>query len=74
MKAPVDYFKKVSSVSVDDVKQFMKEKEPGEYNLIDVRQPGEYEVEHIPGAQLIPVGQIDDRAHEINPEKPTIVY
>ena len=74
MKAPADYFKKVPSMSVDEAEEFMREKEPDEYNLIDVRQSREYEVEHIPGAQLIPVGQIDDRAHEINPEKPSIVY
>jgi rhodanese-related sulfurtransferase len=74
MKAPADYFKRVSSMSVNEVKHFMKEKEPLEYNLIDVRQPREYEVEHIPGAQLIPVGQIDDRTREISPDKPTIVY
>jgi rhodanese-related sulfurtransferase len=74
MKVPADYFKKVSSMSIDDVKQFMRQKEPDKYNLIDVRQPREYEVEHIPGAHLIPVGQIDGRAHEIDKEKPTIVY
>ncbi|MBE0427430.1 MAG: rhodanese-like domain-containing protein [Nitrospirae bacterium] len=74
MKVPSDYFKKVSSMSVDEVKQFMRENEPGEYNLIDVRQPEEYEIKHIPGAQLIPVGQIDDRANEVNPERPTIIY
>lgn len=61
-------------MSIDEVKQFMREKEPDEYNLIDVRQPREYELEHIPGAKLIPVGQIDSRAHEISQEKPTIVY
>jgi rhodanese-related sulfurtransferase len=74
MKAPADFFEKVSAMSVDEAKQFMREKDPDTYNLIDVRQPREYELEHIPGAQLIPVGQIDGRAHEIDKGKPTIVY
>jgi len=74
MKSPAGYFKTVPSMSVGAVKQLMREREPLEYNLVDVRQPVEYEAEHIPGAQLIPVGQIDERTHEISPGKPTIVY
>jgi rhodanese-related sulfurtransferase len=74
MKALSAYFRKAASLSADEVKQFMKELEPDEYNLIDVREPKEYESQHIPGAQLMPVGQIDERAHEINPGKPTLVY
>jgi len=69
-----DYFKKVSSMSVEEIKKFMKEKEPDEFNLLDVRQPREYEKGHIPGAHLIPVSQINARIHEIDPEKPTVVY
>ena len=61
-------------MSVDDAKQFMREKDPDSYNLIDVRQPREYELEHIPGAQLIPLGQIDDHVYEIDRGKPTIAY
>lgn len=73
-KALTAYFRKASSLSVDEVKHFMKEREPDEYNLIDVREPKEYKSRHIPGAQLMPVGQIDGRAHEIDPGKPTLVY
>ena len=74
MKEPAQFFKKVPLLSVDDAKQFMKEKDPDAYNLIDVRQPGEYELEHIPGAQLFPLGEIDGRVHEIDKGKPTIAY
>ena len=74
MRAPDQFFKEVPSISVDEAKRLMKEKDPDEYNLIDVRQPREYELEHIPGAQLIPVAQIDGRAHEIDKGKPIIVY
>ena len=69
-----DYFKKVSSMSVEETRQFIKEREPNEFNLLDVRQPREYEKKHIPGAALIPVSQIDDQIHAIDPKKPTIVY
>ena len=69
-----DYFKKVSSMSVEETRQFIKERKPNEFNLLDVRQPREYEKGHIPGAALIPVSQIDGQIHAIDPKKPTIVY
>ena len=46
----------------------------GTYALIDVRQPGEYEKEHIPGAQLIPLPDLANSLNKLDPEKPTIVY
>ena len=61
-------------MSVEAVKELMKQKKPGEYNLIDVRQPGEYEQGHIPGAKLIPITELASRVGEIDPAKPTIMY
>ena len=52
----------------------MKEKNPDEYNLVDVRQPKEYERGHLPGGKLIPLGELKDRLSEVDPNKPTIVY
>src|SRR6478752_2277852 len=34
-------------------------------NLIDVRQPHEYEDRHVPGAVLIPLAEVPDRLSEI---------
>jgi rhodanese-related sulfurtransferase len=67
-------FQKVPTMSAVAVKELMKQKKPGEYNLIDVRQPGEYEQGHIPGATLIPLGELASRATEIDPARPTILY
>jgi rhodanese-related sulfurtransferase len=39
-----------------------------------VRQPNEYEEDHIPGANLIPMAELNDRLSEIDPTKPTIAY
>jgi rhodanese-related sulfurtransferase len=57
-----------------DVKQFIAEHKPEEYQLLDVRQPKEYEKEHIPGAKLIPVKDLQDRLTELDPAKPVFVY
>ena len=70
----LDYFKPVSTWPAEKIRQFMKEKGPDEYNLVDVRQPKEYEREHLLGAKLIPLGELKDRLSEIDPDKPTIVY
>ena len=70
----LDYFKSVPSMNADEVRKFVSEKHPDEYNLVDVRQPAEYERDHIPGANLIPMAELKDRLDEIDPEKPTIAY
>ena len=69
-----DYFKTVSSTTAEEVREFLKNKKLDEYNLVDVRQPKEYERGHIPGARLIPVGELHDRVQELDPDKPTITY
>lgn len=42
--------------------------------LLDVRQPQEYAAGHMPGAKLIPVGELDGRLHELPRQTPIIVY
>ena len=48
----------------------------GKARAVDVREPDEYAVGHIPGALLLPLGQITDRAQEVLPDKeaPWLVY
>ena len=42
--------------------------------LLDVRQPWEYEEDHIPGAKLVPLGDLKDGTQSLDPEKPILVY
>jgi len=70
----LDYFKPVSTWPAEKVREFLRGKNPQEYNLVDVRQPQEYEAGHLPGARLIPLGELEGRLHELNPNKPTIAY
>ncbi|HUF05488.1 MAG TPA: molybdopterin-synthase adenylyltransferase MoeB [Aridibacter sp.] len=42
--------------------------------LIDVREPHEYEIARIPGAKLIPLGEVTSRADEIDPSVKTVVH
>jgi rhodanese-related sulfurtransferase len=69
-----DYFKPVSTWSAERLRAFLEKASPDEYYLVDVRQPAEYEREHLPGAQLIPLAKLASRAGELDPEKPVIAY
>ena len=69
-----DYFKAVSTWSAEEVRKFLKQRNLEEYNLVDVRQPKEFEQGHLPGARLIPLGELAERLNELDPNKPTIAY
>ena len=42
--------------------------------IIDVREPNEYEVARIPDAKLIPLGQVVGRKDEIDEGRETVVH
>ncbi len=68
------FFTPVQSMNSEDAKEFMTAKAQDEFTLLDVRQPSEYEKNHIPGAKLIPIGELDKRLDEIDPSKPVLTY
>ena len=67
-------FSFVEGIDSEKAKKFLAEHPEGSYTLLDVRQPAEYEEEHLPGAKLIPLGQLGDAVGEIDKEKPVIAY
>ncbi len=67
-------FTPVSSMDAEEAKAYLAGHLEGEYTLLDVRQPGEYEEAHLPGAKLIPLPQLTDGYKQLDPEKPTIAY
>jgi sulfur-carrier protein adenylyltransferase/sulfurtransferase len=42
--------------------------------LIDVREPNEYDIARIPGTKLIPLGQVASRIEEIDEARETVVH
>ncbi|MDA8164278.1 MAG: rhodanese-like domain-containing protein [Desulfobacteraceae bacterium] len=70
----LDIFKPIPSMTAGEVRQFLAGRDPDSFNLVDVRQPGEYERGHLPGARLIPLPELNARLQEIDRGKPTIVY
>src|SRR4030088_241425 len=54
----------VPAISVIDLKTKLDRKDP--FVLVDVREPFEYEICHIPGARLIPLGELPGRLSELD--------
>lgn len=68
------FFTPVSNINGEEAKQLVADKGADNVVYLDVRQPREYENTHIPGAKLIPIGELDKRLDELNPEAPIVVY
>lgn len=65
----LSHFKPVPTMTTDEVRSFLEEHGPEEYNLVDVRQPGEYTAEHIPGTKLIPLGELEGPVGRAGPDQ-----
>ena len=44
------------------------------FQFIDVREPNEYQIASIPGAKLIPLGDVPKRVGELDPNTEVIVH
>jgi sulfur-carrier protein adenylyltransferase/sulfurtransferase len=78
--APIDYDqfcgvredRSVPAISVQELKRKMDAREA--FELIDVREPFEFEIARIDGATLIPLGEIAEHADELKREQPIVVH
>ena len=76
---PIDYEQfcgvttsEIPTVSVRELKQKLDARE--NFQLIDVREPLEYEMANIDSAKLIPLGELPKRMNELDRERLTIVH
>lgn len=67
-------FSKVDSLDTEEAKAFIGSRSAADYQLLDVRQPKEYEDEHLAGARLIPLKQLPEKLGELDRKKPVLVY
>ncbi len=61
-------------MTTQEAQIFLKEESEDAIQLLDVRQPKEYEREHLAGAILMPLKQLLSRVNELDPSLPTLVY
>lgn len=69
-----DYFRKVDGVTPAQLREFLGSHGPEEFELVDVRSPREYERGHLPGARLIPLGELPRRLAELDRGKRVFTY
>jgi adenylyltransferase/sulfurtransferase len=62
----------VPGISVQELKAKIDAREA--FELIDVREPFEFEIARIDGAKLIPLGEIPERADELRREHTFVVH
>lgn len=67
-------FKPVKSMEADEARDYLARHREGDYLILDVRQPREYEDAHIPGALLLPLPELTNLYQTLDPKKPTIVH
>ncbi len=71
LKAPVEETPALEEITAVELKELFERDE--DIQLIDVREPHEYEIARIPGAKLIPLGEIVSRIDEIEKGRTTVV-
>ena len=64
----------IKGLKPDEMKATLDKDKKGEFLLLDVRQPEEYEAGHIPGATLIPLGELETSQGELDRSKKIITY
>ena len=64
----------VKNIEPVELNQLMQNCSNGDCpKVLDVREPWEFKQGHVPGAVLIPLGQLSSRLEELNPEVPVAV-
>ena len=64
----------IRSLNSDEIRTILDSAKKGDFLLLDVRQPEEYETGHIPGSMLIPLGELEARQGELDRNKKIIAY
>jgi 3-mercaptopyruvate sulfurtransferase SseA len=67
----VTYADGARRITIDELDAMMKS---GEAFVVDVRNQASYDIGHIPGSKLIPVGEIANRINELPRDKMIVTY
>jgi len=62
----------MDTITVGELKKLIEAK--AKFTLVDVREPNEYQIARLPGSKLIPLGEISDRAGELDVNADIVVH
>lgn len=61
------------SIPEIEADELARRRDEGAVHLVDVREPDEYVAGHVPGAVLVPLGEVPDRVDEFRSDGTTYV-
>ncbi len=70
----LQFFTPVPSINWEEANQLVADHPTGGILFLDVRQPQEYAAGHLPGAKLLPLGDLENRLAELAGGKPIVIY
>ncbi len=70
----MQFFTPVSSITWKEAHQLVEATPDRAVVFLDVRQPKEYAQGHLPGAKLVPLGDLDKRLDELGKDQPIVIY
>jgi rhodanese-related sulfurtransferase len=70
----MQFFTPVSSITWEEAHRLADQTPGRDVLFLDVRQPKEYTHGHLPGAKLIPLGDLESRLAELDKDKPIVIY
>ncbi len=68
------FFTPAKSMNSEEAKLLLRANEHTDVQIVDVRQPAEYNNDHIAGAILIPLPELSDSYNLLQKDKPLLVY
>ena len=73
LEAPVENTKDVPEIEPYELKELIDAHDK-KLNIIDVREPYEYDISKLPGSKLIPLGELMDHVNELDSSKEYVVH
>jgi len=73
LEAPVENTNDVPEIEPYELKE-MIDAHDKKLNIIDVREPYEYDISKLPGSKLIPLGELMDHVNELDSSKEYVVH
>lgn len=70
----MQFFTPVSSITWKEAQRLVEDTPRRDVVFLDVRQPKEYAAGHLPGAKLIPLGELGTRMSELGLNQPIVIY
>ena len=64
----------VTDIDVESLRRFMATHREDDFLVIDVREPDEYSVEHVPGAKLLPLLMVEEEAAALGRDQHKFFY